>query len=266
MIFTSTTSPGQNFADRFCRLAGTCCGIGQVSKQPPAAPAAAEGGTGIEPRDHPQVIERLETPRGELVLRRRGAHYEIISNGVFLMATYNGRSERLLAEKALAAARRPRRVLVGGLGVGFTLAAALDHLGVEQVTVVEVEPAVIAWQGRHLAPWSANALADPRVQVVTADLIDWLAAAPAQSFEAALIDIDNGPGWTVTTTNDRLYGDGGLATMRRTLADGGVAAFWSAAGDENFRLRLTRCFTRVIVHTVPVDRGMPDVIYVAAAD
>lgn len=213
------------------------------------------------------MIERLETPRGELVLRQRGEHYEIISNGVFLMATYNGDSERRLAETALAAVTKapPRRVLVAGLGVGFTLAAALAWPGVQHVTVVEIEEAVVAWQRTHLAPWSHHALEDPRVELVVADFVTWLSGEPAEgrAFDVALIDIDNGPNWTVTTANARLYDDAGLAALRRRLRPGGACAFWAAAEDRQFHARLRRLIGEVNAHRVPRARGGPDMIYVA---
>ena len=223
-----------------------------------------EGGTPERrgtPVETARIVERLETPRGELVLRQRGDHYEIISNGVFLMATYDGRSERLLARFGLEAAAAPRRVLVGGLGVGFTLAAVLAHRGVQQVTVVEIEPAVIQWQQRYLAPWSGRALDDPRVSVIEADLILWLAQAPASSWDAALLDIDNGPNWTVTPGNAGLYDDAGLTALRRVLRPGGSAAFWSAAEDTAFETRLARHFGTVTRRLVPRRRGAPDALY-----
>src|SRR5262249_21401732 len=89
------------------------------------------------------IVARAQTPRGELALRRDGAHFEIISNGVFLMDTRDGRSERLLATVALDVHPAPRRVLVGGLGVGFTLGAVLADPRVAAVTVVEVEPVIV---------------------------------------------------------------------------------------------------------------------------
>lgn len=177
------------------------------------------------------------------------------------MATYNGQSERLLAQFGLEAAGAPRHVLVGGLGVGFTLAAVLAHPGVERVTVIEIEPAVIAWQRRYLAPWSGRALDDPRVSVIEADLVAWLAQAPASSYDAALLDIDNGPNWTVTPLNAGLYADDGLTALGRALRPGGSVAFWSAAEDAAFEARLARHFDGVTRRLVPRDRGEPDVIY-----
>jgi spermidine synthase len=97
--------------------------------------------------EEPVTIERVSSPRGEVVLRKRGGVYEIVSNGTFLMDTAGGASERLLAR--VASAGGARRVLIGGLGVGFTLAEALAAPGVESVTVVEVEDAVVRWNRRE---------------------------------------------------------------------------------------------------------------------
>jgi len=89
------------------------------------------------------VVERVTTPRGELVLRQDGEHFEVISNGVFLMDTRDGRSERLLVTAALAAHPEPRSLLIGGLGVGFSLAAAVADSRLREITVVEIEPVLI---------------------------------------------------------------------------------------------------------------------------
>lgn len=208
------------------------------------------------------VIERVTTPRGELVLRAVGRHHEIISNGVFLMDTRGGASERLLVRAALDTVDRPARVLIGGLGVGFSLAEALAHPRTRHVTVVESEPAIIAWHGTHLAAWSNGALRDPRVTVVCADLLEWLARTGAR-FTAICVDIDNGPDWHVTASNAALYRDGGLLALRRRLTAGGTLTVWSAAASPAFEARLRRHFSTVRVRTVDVPRGEPDHVYVA---
>jgi len=202
------------------------------------------------------TIERVETPRGELVLRRDGEHHEIVSNGTFLMDTRDGRSERELVR---AAVRAPgARVLVGGLGVGFSLAEALA-LGAAAVTVVEIEPAVVRWNGTHLR---TAALEDPRVTVAVADLAAFL-AAPGPAYDAVCLDVDNGPDWTVTPTNAALYGEDGLAAVDRRLAAGGTLAVWSANAAPAFEARLRACYRTVEVRTVAVPRGEPDVVYAA---
>ena len=122
------------------------------------------------------------TPRGELVLRRVGDDFEVISNGVFLMDTRDGRSERALVREAVRRhTRRPRRLLIGGLGVGLLARwrRSSTDLRVEQVVVVEIEQALVDWHASHLRERTGSALADPRVQVVVADVRDHLTASPA---------------------------------------------------------------------------------------
>jgi len=202
------------------------------------------------------TLERVETPRGELVLRRDGDHHEIISNGTFLMDTRDGRSERELVR---AAVRVPgARVLIGGLGVGFSLAEALE-LGVAAVTVVEIEPAVVRWNRTYLR---TAALDDPRVTVAVADLGAFL-AAPGPAYDAVCLDVDNGPEWTVTAANAALYGADGLAAVDRRLPAGGTLAVWSANAAPAFEARLRALFRTVEVRTVAVSRGEPDVVYAA---
>ena len=202
------------------------------------------------------TVERLTTPRGELVLRRDGAHHEIVSNGTFLMDTRDGRSERELVR---AAAGPGDRVLIGGLGVGFSLAEALA-VGAAAVTVVEIEPAVVRWNREH---FGTAALDDPRVTVAVADLAGFL-ARPGE-YDAICLDVDNGPDWTVTPGNAALYGDAGLARLDARLAPGGTLAVWSANASPAFEARLRARFGQVRLIELPVPRGGPDVVYAASS-
>ncbi|WP_239151645.1 spermidine synthase [Virgisporangium aurantiacum] len=216
----------------------------------------------MDPRDETLTIDRAVTERGEIVLRRRGDDFEIISNGVFLMDTRNGESERLLVTAALDACRSPDHVLIGGLGVGFSLAEAVRSASPKIITVVEIEPTVIAWHRDHLG---AGGLADPRVRVVRADLMAHLADR-ADEYDVICLDVDNGPEWTVTDDNRALYGDHGLSLLRSRLRPGGVLAVWSAAESAAFAARLAAMFGRVTTIRVPVPRGAPDVVWVAALE
>ncbi|MGZ4589672.1 MAG: spermine/spermidine synthase domain-containing protein [Actinomycetes bacterium] len=210
--------------------------------------------------DEPVIVERVETPRGELVLRRVGEHFEVISNGVFLMDSRNGRSERLLVTAALDGHPAPRSVLIGGLGVGYSVVAALADTRVERVTVVEIEQALVDWHDGPLASFSGGLLRDARVEVVVADLADHLAAAP-DTYDVVCLDVDNGPDWTVTETNEALYGDAGTRLAIAALHDGGVLSVWSAHGSPAYEQRLRGELADVRVLEVPVARGEPDVIY-----
>ena len=204
------------------------------------------------------TVERLDTPRGELVLRRDGDHHEVVSNGTFLMDTRDGRSERELVR---AAVRGPgARVLVGGLGVGFSLAEALA-LDPAAVTVVEIEPAVLRWNREHLG--QAELLDDPRVTVVVDDLAGWLGTGDDR-YDAVCLDVDNGPEWTVTVDNAALYGDSGLSAVDRRLAPGGRLAVWSAHRAPAFEATLRERYPTVETRQVPVARGEPDVVWVVS--
>ncbi|WP_285733984.1 spermidine synthase [Nocardiopsis sp. ATB16-24] len=207
---------------------------------------------------------------GDLVLRRVGAHYEIYSNGVFLMDTRDGTSEREMVRAGLAAlpaGRSQARVLIGGLGVGFSAREALDHPRVTSVEVVELEPHVIAWHDGELGEVAEHVHRDARCRVIEADLVEWLedaasAASPAR-YDVICLDTDNGPAWTVTENNSRLYEASGLDRLTRLLRPGGVLAFWSANAVPAFDASLRRCFASVEVIEVPVARGVPDTVYLA---
>ncbi|OBQ50936.1 spermidine synthase [Streptomyces sp. H-KF8] len=225
------------------------------------------------PYDIPEVLDRREGPYGEVVLRRHGGLLQIIANGCFLMDTSDGRSERRLVDAALAAldaadtraGHGPRpdpRVLLGGLGVGFSLAHAAAAPRWGRITVVEREPAVIEWHRTGpLAELSTRALADPRAEIVEADLVAYVHET-SDTFDALCLDIDNGPDWTVTEGNDGLYSAAGLQDCARVLTPGGVLAVWSARPSAEFEETLRNAgFQQVRTEEIPVARGVPDVVH-----
>jgi spermidine synthase len=216
--------------------------------------------------DIPEVIDRREGPYGEVVLRRQGSLLQIIANGCFLMDTSDGRSERLLVDAALDAldGRPAPSVLIGGLGVGFSLAHAAAEPGWGRISVVERERAVIDWHREGpLAGLSREALADPRTEIVGADLITYVHETCA-TYDALCLDIDNGPDWTVTEDNESLYSAAGLADCARVLTPGGVLAVWSAGPSPEFEGSLRNAgFQRVRTEEIPVARGVPDVVHLA---
>ncbi|MFF8866785.1 spermidine synthase [Streptomyces sp. NPDC015139] len=214
--------------------------------------------------DSPVVLDRRDGPYGEVVLRRQGALLQIIANGCFLMDTSDGRSERLLVDAAYGAldGRPAPEVLIGGLGVGFSLAHAAADARWGRITVVEREPAVIGWhRGGPLGELSAAALADPRTEIVEADLVNYVNET-SDTFDALCLDIDNGPDWTVTEDNDGLYASAGLAACARVLRPGGVLAVWSAKPSPEFEGSLRNAgFQQVRTEEVPVARGVPDAVH-----
>jgi spermidine synthase len=177
---------------------------------------------------------------GELRLMKRGGEFSIMLGGNELMNSRVSGSEVALAELATARlSGRPRaRMLIGGLGMGFTLRAALAGLGPEaRVTVAELVPAVVTWAKGPLAAVFAGCLEDKRVEIREADVGALIAAAPA-AYDAILLDVDNGPDGLTRAANDGLYDRKGLAAAWRALAPGGLLAVWSSAPDPKFGRRL----------------------------
>ncbi|TLQ43813.1 spermidine synthase family protein [Streptomyces marianii] len=218
----------------------------------------------------PRTLDRRSGPFGEVVLRERGGPdgeiHEIIANGCFLMDTSDGRSERLLMDAAYEAldGRPDPSVLIGGLGVGFSLARAAAEPGWSRIAVAEREQAIIEWHtSGPLKRISAAALADPRTTVLHTDLVGYLHNT-SDTYDALCLDIDNGPDWTVTEDNGSLYSPVGLAACARCLSPGGVLAVWSAQPSRNFEDSLRNAgFSGVRTEEIRVARGVPDVVHLA---
>jgi spermidine synthase len=213
------------------------------------------------PSERPEVIDRRRGMNGELVLRRIGADHEVIVNGTFLMDTRDGRSERALVREAVAG-MRDARVLLGGLGVGFSLDEALRAPGAAEVVVCEIESAVVEWARRHLREHGGAGLDDPRVSLIVADLGDVLDSLDGP-VDAICLDVDNGPGWLVHERNRRLYSNAGIALLRSRVRPGGRVTAWAAAADTAFEARLRAHFEAVRTVAIPVPRGVDDIVYVA---
>ncbi len=219
-------------------------------------------------------IDAEDTPLGRLTLRRYRAEggvegYEIAIDGHFLMASHGAHSERLMARLAHRRLARPARrlqVLVGGLGAGHTLRAALDLPGVRRVVVAEIGARVASWNRRYFREANGGAVDDPRVVIRVADLADVLGEGP---FDMLLLDVDNGPGWLAARGNARLYDVGGVRRCRDALLPGGALAVWSPQPNPVFEATLRRVFDDVeAVDTTAVGQavGEPgDVIYLTGA-
>ncbi|BDP41843.1 hypothetical protein DAETH_18120 [Deinococcus aetherius] len=196
-----------------------------------------------------------------LCLYRRGElpEYSIQISGYVseLMNSRQHASEDALAHLACAviAGRSSPHVLVGGLGMGFTLAAALGSLGPgATVTVAELVPEVVEWNRGPLGDCAGRPLEDPRTRVHVGDVAELLRTREA-AFDAVLLDVDNGPEGMTHQANSWLYSPGGLAAARRTLRPGGVLAVWSATPDPRFTNRLRRAGFRVEVRTARARPG-----------
>ena len=198
-----------------------------------------------------QLLAETCTPDGSTVrLSVRDGEYVISVDGDTLMSSHTHGSEEALATVAcqgLPVSPRPR-VLVGGLGMGFTLRAALDRLPPSAiVTVAELLPAVVEWNRGPLAPLAGFPLGDRRVQVKSGEDVGFTLRANTDRFDAILLDVDNGPTAFTATTNHGLYGNAGVDAAYAALRVGGTLAVWSAWEDRKFeqRLRFHRFSTEV---------------------
>ena len=196
-----------------------------------------------------KVLERSETADGLLELRRRGDDFLICLDGRILMNSRSSRSERALAERACAhlAGRTAPRVLIGGLGMGLTLRAALDVLPESaQVTVAELHPVVFEWCRGPLSELNEGCVGDPRVSVVLEDVARTIAAS--RQLDAILLDLYQGPHGRTHPRKDPFYGSQVLHRARSILVAGGVFAVWSEDPDAAFEARLRRVGFEVTRH------------------
>jgi spermidine synthase len=189
-----------------------------------------------------QQIESARVPGADVELRlmRRGAEFSMMLGSNELMNSRLSGSEEALATLAcrqIETVKAPH-LLIGGLGMGFTLRAALAVLGPEaRIVVAELLPAVIAWARGPLAELFGGSLTDPRADIRRADVVDVI-RSHASAFDAILLDVDNGPEGLIRKANDALYDRKGLKAIRRALRPGGVLAVWSSGPNPAFSRRL----------------------------
>jgi spermidine synthase len=214
-----------------------------------------------------QTIEEARAPDGTLMtLARRDDEWVVRYGGKVLMSSRQHGSEDALAELALPRARSRRAVLVGGLGLGFTVRAVLDRIPVDaKVVVAELTPALLDWNRRLVGKLAGRPLDDPRTHVHIGDAVQRIKEAHG-AYDAILLDIDNGPASMVHEANHRLYGPAGIAACREALREGGCLAVWSAHHDERYLARLQRAGfeaqTRIVPARGPAG-GMKHVIFLA---
>jgi spermidine synthase len=186
--------------------------------------------------DQRKIIDWRVTVSGEVQLQQRAPAdgspaFEIISDGVFLMASYSQTSERTLARQAIEAVKPEQdnefRILVGGLGMGFTLqeclvcAVDLGYAASDiQVDVVEISDAIVEWNHTHLASMNGQALDHPSVQLIQTDLYDVLMESTTSIYDAIVLDVDNGPSWLAQEQNGRLYSEEALVCWGNILKPG----------------------------------------------
>ncbi len=215
------------------------------------------------------TLGRATTPDGrEMVLYERDGVFSIRVNGLELMSSRAHGSEEALAQLVLARVRSSSpSILVGGLGMGYTLRAVLDAVPKEsRVVVAELFPAVVEWNRAELDELADSPLSDPRVAVQVKDVADVIAINPS-TFDAVLLDVDNGPDAFTIARNSNLYGSQGLARIRRSLLPRGVLGVWSADPDTRFERLLAQAGFKVrteAVHIRPGRRGPKHTIFIAA--
>jgi spermidine synthase len=189
-----------------------------------------------------QQIDKVQVPGAEVELRlmRRGTDFSMMLGQNELMNSRLSGSEEALATlscKRIEGVKRPH-ILIGGLGMGFTLRAALAVSGAEaRITVAELVPAVIAWARGPMAELFGDSLSDPRASIREADVTDVIRSS-ASAFDAVLLDVDNGPEALIRKANDALYDTRGLHAIRKALRPGGVLAVWSSGPNVAFSKRL----------------------------
>jgi spermidine synthase len=201
-----------------------------------------------------KTLASQPTADGALELRQRGEReFLIVIAGRVLMTSHERRSEERLAALGCApvAGRPAPRVLIGGLGMAYTLRAALDALPASaEVVVAELTPEVEAWCRGPLAPLTGSAVADPRVRVVIDDVARVIADARPGEYDAILLDLYEGPHAASQRADDPFYGRAALARSRAALAPDGVLAVWSEEADDAFERRL-----RTAGFDVTIDRS-----------
>lgn len=208
-----------------------------------------------------EELDWQQTPMGELFLRRRveptlGVDvYEVKLGDEYLMSSLFTEAEEQLAHLGLAATSgESLSVLVGGLGLGYTAVAALEHPSVSSLVVVDALPAVIDWHERDLLPVSAQLTGDPRTTLVLDDFFDLMRrdlADDAPRYDAILLDVDHSPRHSLAPGHADLYTPDGLRLLARHLLDGGVFALWSDdPPDDEFLTDLGAVFASTAAHVV----------------
>jgi spermidine synthase len=224
----------------------------------------------VRPMPRPfKLIETVPTAEGPLELRQRGERDFMISNrGQVLMTSVIRNSEIELAQLACARIRdRARaRVLIGGLGLGFTLRAALDCLPASaELVVAELNAVVVRWCHGPLAELTKHSLKDPRVRVIVDDVGHVIRDAPLQGqrpFDAIIWDLYRGPAGAASGRSVPLYGSASIERTHRALSEGGVYAVWGETPDSSFTARLARCGFRV-EQTRSSSKGSKHALYIA---
>ncbi|MCR9096420.1 MAG: spermidine synthase [bacterium] len=212
-----------------------------------------------------EVLAYSDSPIGAICLRRRellaspGTMVtEITLDHMLLMSSHHTESERALSSQALARHRGTHglRVLVGGLGLGYTAQEALKSDAVTRVDVVEFLPQVIAWMKRGLVPLSDELNSDPRYSAIEGDVYSMLAAPPELQYDLVLIDVDHSPDEPLAEANSAFYSEAGLRSAKEHIRPGGVLGVWSYAGNSPFADAIRAVFPHGEIAPVAFDNEL----------
>lgn len=212
-----------------------------------------------------ETVAVASTPRGEIALRERvgdgGPVHELVIGGVFAMDSLDPSTESALAQRSLERVETPSRVLVAGLGLGFTTWQVLKDKRVREVDVVEVEEDLIAWARLGLTPTLGVLARHPRVRLHAVDVADVLGAdgpegpaAPSGTWDLILLDVDNGPSFLIHQGNERLYSPAVLSAAAARVTQGGALAIWAAQREPALHARLSEIAPTMEIRK-PVERG-----------
>ena len=223
-----------------------------------------------------EILEFVETPIGELCLRRRELLSqpgtlitEVTLDHEFLMSSYHTASEDALARLGIEwHGGRELSVLVGGLGLGYTAQAALDCSQTGRVDVIELLPEVISWLTRDLIPLAGKLRQEPRFSVSQADFFQYLRNPAGRFYDVMLVDIDHSPDENLHPENLPFYTVEGLRQVRTHLKENGVLAVWSSASNDRFVSSLENVFSEVKVETIQwhndlIDKDLCDLVFLA---
>lgn len=197
-----------------------------------------------------RTLASTVTPNGQTIaLQEHDSQFYMRINGTTLMSTTAFASEQEMAviacQKIVAAREKPARVLIGGLGFGYTLSRVLELVSdTARVDVAELLPDIVEWNRRHLRNVNGSSLDDARVTIHQKDVFDLIKSPAKTLYDAILLDVDNSPDPLVQSGNARLYSTNGLLAVQRALDPGGRVVFWSGNSDRDFGNELREVFTR----------------------
>jgi spermidine synthase len=199
-----------------------------------------------------KLLDAQTSNSGEVVLWENeidgNKEYELVINGIFIMASYNHLSSELLVRNALTPGKN-MEILIGGLGMGYSVKEACRHQEIKAIDVVEINPVIIQWNRSWFKPLNDACLEDTRVNIIQADFFAYVQNCP-KTFDLVGMDIDNGPMMLVNDNNARVYRAGFFQRVQALLKQDGVFAIWSCNYDENLRQEIAAVFPQCQVDEV----------------